>query len=352
MRTALPLALPLALAGLTLAAAAWADVPLPVQVVTVTLAPEVLDYRLAGTIEAPDTISAGFRNGGRIVSVRVQAGDHLAKGDEIARVDPTQAEAAAEAAAAQALGAEAALTQAQSLQARVSAQLESGVATRADLDAADQQLSAAQAARDQAATQVAKTRRAVEDTVLRAPSDVIVTARMAEEGQVTGAGQTVVTLAADARRVAVFHAPDSLDIEAFLGAPIELSVIDGDLRLKARLTEISPVVDAATGTVRVKAEVQDPPADQPLLGTPVLGHVRVEKPAVLHLPWQALTATAEGPAVWRIDPATMQVALAPVTLSSYGADEVLIAQGLAPGDLVVGAGSQSLYPGRVVEEAK
>ena len=44
----------------------------------------------------------------------------------------------------------------------------------------------------------------------------------------------------------------------------------------ARSFKVKPVVDAATGTVRVKAEVQDPPADQPLLGTPVLGHVALE----------------------------------------------------------------------------
>jgi RND family efflux transporter MFP subunit len=343
--------LPMVLASLALGPAARADVPLPVQVVTVAVTPEVLDYRLAGTVEAPDTISAGFRDGGRIVSVAVQVGDHLAKGDEIARVDPTQAEAAHEAAAAQALGAEAALTQAQSVQARVAAQLAGGVATRADLDAAEQQLTAARAARDQAAAQVARAQRAVDDAVLRAPADVIVTGRTAEEGQVTGAGQTVVTLAADARRLAVFHAPDSVDAGTFVGQTIDLAVIDGTLRLKARLTEVSPVVDAATGTVRVKAEVQDPPQDQPLLGTPVLGHVRIVKPPVIHLPWQALTATAQGPAVWRVDPATMAVALAPVTVASYGADEVLVSAGLAPGDLVVGAGSQSLYPGRVIEVA-
>jgi RND family efflux transporter MFP subunit len=335
-----------------LATAAAADTPLAVRILTVASAPEVLDYRLAGTVEAPDSFTAGFRDGGRILSVAVQAGDRLTTGDEIARIDPTQAEAAFEAASATASGAEAALTQAASTQARTLAQLAGGVATRADLDTANQQLSAAQAARDQAATQVAKARRAVDDTVLRASQDVIVTARSAEPGQVTGAGQTVVKLAADARRVAVFYAPDSVDLSAFVGEPIDLTLMDGDLALKARLTEVSPVVDPATGTVRVKAEVTDPPAEPPLLGAPVLGHMTLEMPAAIHLPWDALTATAAGPAVWRVDPATMAVQLTPVTVTSYGADEVLVSAGLSPGDQVVGAGSQMMYPGRVVRAAQ
>ena len=334
-----------------IAAPALADAPLPVQLVTVAVTPDVVDYRLAGTIEAPDTIPAGFRDGGRILSVAVQVGDRLAKGAEIARVDATQAEAGLEAATAQANGAEAALTQAASAQARIEAQVASGVATRAELDAANQQLAAAVSARDQAATQVAKARRAVDDTVLRAPQDVIVTARAAEPGQVAGPGQTVVTLAADARRVAVFYAPDSVNLSAFVGAPLDLAAMDGDLTLQATLTEVSPVVDAATGTVRVKAEVTNPPADQPLLGVPILGHVVINNPPVIHLPWEALTASADGPAVWRVDPSTHAVALAPITVASYAAGEVLVASGLQAGDVVVGAGSQMMYPGRVVEAA-
>ncbi|NBZ86524.1 efflux RND transporter periplasmic adaptor subunit [Stagnihabitans tardus] len=335
-----------------MAQAALADAPLPVRIVTVASASEMIDYRLAGTIEAPDTFTAGFRDGGRVLSVAVQVGDRLAQGDEIARTDPTQAQAALEAAEAQANGAQAALTQAESAQARIQAQLDGGVATRAELDAANQQLTAARAARAQAETQVAKARRAVEDTVLRASQDVIVTARAAEPGQVTGPGQTVVSLAADDRRVAVFYAPDSVDLSAFVGETIVLEAMDSDLVLQARLTEVSPVVDPATGTVRVKAEVQDPPADQPLLGTPILGRVALEGPRAIHLPWDALTATAQGAAVWKVDPATMAVALTPVTVASYGAEEVLVSQGLAEGDQVVGAGSQMMYPGRLVEAAQ
>lgn len=340
---------------LALAAAAQparAEDPLPVEILTAAATPRTIDYQLAGTIEAPDVVIAGFRNGGRILSVAVSAGDRVIRGQELARVDPTQAQAARDAAQAALTGAEAALTEAQANYDRVTTRLAAGVATRAELDGATQALATSRASRDQARAQLSKARRAVEDCVLRAPQDAIVTDRAAEPGQVVGPGSTVVTLASDSRRQAVFYAPDSVDLDAFIGQALDLALIDRpETRLSARLTEVSPVVDAATGTVRVKAEIATLPQGDPLLGTPVLGHLALTLPPAIQLPWDALTATAQGPAVWTVDPASHAVALTPVTVSAYGEDTITLAAGLSPGQQVVGAGSQLLYPDRIVSEA-
>ena len=83
----------------------------------------------------------------------------------------------------------------------------------------------------------------------------------------------------------------------------------------------------------------------------MLGQIPVPQPASIHLPWDALTASASGPAVWTVDPATMTVTLAPVTIASFGETDVTIASGLTPGQQIVAAGSQLLYPGRVVSAA-
>lgn len=344
-----PLLFPLLLAATPLAA----QEPLPVEILT--LAPETRShlYQLAGTIEAPDTISVSFRDGGRILSVSVEAGDRVAPGDEISRVDPTQANAARDAAAATLAGTVAALIEATTNHDRVSTRLAGGVATRAELDAATQTLAAARAARDQAAARLSAATRAVEDTVLRAPRDAIVTARSAEPGQIAGPGQAIATLASDRQRQAVFYAPDSIDLEAFLQQPVTLRLIGKEApSLAATLTEVSPVVDPATGTVRVRAELSDPPGKDPLLGAPVLGEIAILLPPAIHLPWQALSASAEGPAVWTVDPASMAVTLTPVTIASFGEADVTLAGGLSPGQMVVGAGSQLLFPGRVVVAAK
>lgn len=345
--------LPLPLLVLALALPARAEDALPVEILTAAASAGQADYQLAGTIEAPDVVLAGFRNGGRVLSVAVSAGDAVAAGQELARVDPTQALAARDAAVAALTGAEAALTEAQANYDRVTARLASGVATRAELDGATQALATTRASRDQARAQLSKARRAVEDCVLRAPAAAVVTDRAAEPGQVVGAGTTVVTLASDSRRQAVFYAPDSVDLDAYVGQVLDLTLIDHpDTRLTARLSEVSPVVDAATGTVRVKADIATLPPGDPLLGTPVLGHLALTLPPAIQLPWDALTATAQGPAVWTVDPATHAVALTPVSIAAYGEDTVTLSAGLTAGQQVVGAGSQLLYPGRIVSEAR
>lgn len=328
------------------AAPGWAEPALRVEVVEVAPKADQFDYRLAGTIEAPDSVGLSFRDGGRVTAVAVEPGDRLAPGEEVARIDPTQAEAALAAATAGVAGAEAAQVEAESAATRIEAQLAKGVATRAEADAAAQRRVAALAALDQAKAQVAKAQRAVEDTVLRAPAAALVIERSAEPGQIVGAGQAIVTLAPGKDRLAVFHAPDSIDLSAYLGTEITLEEIDGPLRLAARLSEISPLVEQ--GTVRVRAEILAPPADLPLLGVPVVGHLHLEGPPVISLPWEALNDTAEGPAVWRVD-AAGKVALVPVRVERYDDGAVLIAEGLAAGDRIVTKGSQRLYPGRSVE---
>lgn len=341
---------PFALVACTMPA--FSEVPLPVQIVTAELSQPLSDYALAGTIEARDSFPAAFRDGGRLVSVAVRAGDHVTLGQELARTDASQAETALAAARATLTGAEAALLQATTTRDRVQGLVTGGVATRAELDAAAQSLAAAQAQHDQAAAQLKKAEAALEDTVLRATVAAVVTAREAEPGQVVAAGQTVVTLAAEAGREAIFLAPDTVDVDPYIGSQLTLTLIDRpDVLLQAELSEASPVVDLATSTVKVKARILTPPGDDLLLGAPVLGHLIFNEAPAIHVPWDALTSTEAGPAVWTVDPATMTADLTPVAVLAFGANDVTIASGLTAGQLVIGAGSQFLYPGRAVVQA-
>jgi RND family efflux transporter MFP subunit len=341
------------LIALSCAAPAVAEVPLAVQIVTAQQTARSSEYVLAGTLEAKDSVPTSFRDGGRLVSVAVHTGDRVTPGQELARVDASQAEAGARAADAALAGADATLVQATSAFQRIQGLVDSGVATRAELDAAAQSQALAQGQHDQAAAQVKKAAAAVQDTVLRATVGAVVTARDADPGQVVAPGQTVLTLASEAAREAIFLAPDSVDIDPYIGRPLRLTLIDRpDVVLDARVTDASPVVDAATATVRVKALVLTPPGADMLLGAPVLGHLQIDEPPAIHVPSAALTSTAASTAVWTVDPATMTVRLTPVTIAGFGAEDVTIGAGLNTGDLVVGAGSQMLYPGRVVAKAE
>ena len=230
---------------------------------------------------------------------------------------------------------------------RADEMLRRGVGTRAARDAAQQALSAAEGQLESARTRADQARRALDDAVLKAPEEAVVTARTAEPGQVVGAAQPILSLAALTGLEAVFRLPDSPRLDAWKGAQVSLSPIDHpDRRLNGTVSEIAPLVDPATGSVTVRVAI-DGPLDPALLGAAVVGTAEVPAGEGIELPWTALTVSGTSPAVWRIG-ADDRVAIAPVEVERYETGVVVVRAGVTSGEVVVGEGSQLMYPGRQV----
>ncbi|ARJ70705.1 efflux transporter periplasmic adaptor subunit [Paracoccus contaminans] len=355
--TTQPFILPALLLGTMLAAPARAQDaaapvdPLKVEYVNVVRQPLTFSARLTGTVEARDSIQLSFPSGGRIVEIMVEAGDRVSAGEPLARTDGVQQQQALARTVAGVAAAQAAVLQARQAADRAAALLGRGVGTRAARDAAQQALSSAQGQLEGARTAADQARRAAEDTILKAPQDAVVTARMAEPGQVVGAAQPILSLAALTGSEAVFHIPDSPLLGRAPGAMVELRPIDHpDRHLAGRVSEISPLVDSATGAVTVRVAIEGA-LDPSLLGAAVVGTVHLPVGSGIELPWTALTATGDGPAVWKIGPDNT-VSIAQVTLERYGTEQLVVSAGLSPGDVVVGEGSQLMYPGRPVAPGK
>lgn len=79
----------------------------------------------------------------------------------------------------------------------------------------------------------------------------------------------------------------------------------------------------------------------------MLGRVFLLQGPGISLPWTALTTTKDGPAVWVVG-ADNTVSLAPIEVERFDTGIVVVSAGLSDGQIVVGAGSQLLYPGRQV----
>lgn len=327
---------------------AFAADPLRVELIEVRHDDVGTDLSLTGTLEALESIELGFRRGGRITEVLVLEGDHFRQGDVLARIDPQQSEQSLNAAEATFAAADAAEQQARLAAERAAAMLERGVGTRAARDTARQALSAAETQTKQAQSALDQARRSLEDTELTAPFDGVVTARQGEPGQVVGAAQGVLSLASMSGIEAVFLTPDMAMLDHAMGQPVSLRTIDVPADpMSARVTEISPLVDASTGSVRLRAEVADAPGDISLLGAAVSGTIRISEGSAVRIPWTALSSDAGQPAVWVVGKDD-RAELRPVTIESFENGTVLLESGVAPGDIVVGAGSQRLYPGRAV----
>lgn len=330
---------------------ALSDSELFVELVIVNETELTFDAALTGTIHATDVVDIGFRQGGRIREVLVSEGDAVARGQALARTDPLQQKQTLRVAEASVSAASALQEQARQADDRARAMLDRGVGTRADLDAAAQDLAAAQRALTQANAARDQARRALDDTVMRAPTDAIVTERNAEPGQIVGAAQAVISLASSTGREAVFQTPDSPLLRDAIGAPVSLIVIDTpSIAMTAQVTEIAPLVDPATGSVIVRARIDRPPTGVELLGAAVRGAVHFPAGKGISVPWTALTATGDQSAVWVVD-AEGRVNLTPVQVQRFSNRRVILSGGVAVGQIVVGTGSQLLYPGRKVSDA-
>lgn len=325
---------------------------LRVELVMAAEQPLRLELQLSGTIEALDSVELGFPQGGRVVEVMVEEGDRVAIGQTLARLDPVQQAQALNVAEASLAAARA--TQAQARQAgdRAAAMLNRGVGTRAARDAAVQALSEADGAVERAESQVDQARRALEDTVLRAPDAAIVTMRAVTRGQIVGPAQPVMTLAGLDGLEAVFSAPDDPRLLGTTGQPVRLRTLDIDRpEMSGTVTEIAPLVDPQTGTVLVRVRIADVTGGTALLGAAVRGYLAASVGAGVALPWTALMRQGENAVVWVVDDEG-RVDLVPVEISHFGDGEVYLSGGVVAGQTVVAAGSQLLYPGRKVLPAE
>ncbi|AZN97755.1 efflux RND transporter periplasmic adaptor subunit [Mesorhizobium sp. M9A.F.Ca.ET.002.03.1.2] len=326
---------------------------LPVMVRTETVA--IADYAprtsLTGVIAARTLNNLSFRVGGRVAERLVDVGQHVDKDAVLARIDPQEQESDLRSAQADLDAAQAQLTQASAAFERQKTLLAQGYTTRRDYDAADQALKVAQGSVEQAQSALANARESLSFTELKAGAAGVVTARQVEAGQVVQAAQTVFTIAEDGDRDAVFNVQETLVAKTPSTPAVTITLLSDPLvKATGKVREISPAVDPASGSIRVKVAIADTPSGMPL-GAAVIGSVSAKPSKAVILPWQALTSSDGKPVVWVVDASTKAVATRPVNVLAFDSGTVVIDKGLEAGQSVVTAGGQLLSPGQTVEIA-
>lgn len=325
--------------------------PLPVEIVTAEERPFQFTVQMAGTIRAVNTVELGFRQGGRVTEILVDEGDQVQPGTVLARVDPLQQDEAFRVAHANLAAAIASEDQARQADQRAAAMLERGIGTRAARDATMQALSAAEGAVQQARSAVEQAQRAVNDTTLRAPAEAVVTARTISPGQLVGAAQPAFSLAALDGMEAVFQVADHPMLIDTVGARIELRTINVPRPpMTGVVSEIAPLVSPETGTVTVRARIEGE-SDVNLLGAAVEADLILTGDTGIALPWTALMRQGNQPAVWTVGD-DGRVTLREVQINGFASSVVFLSGGVTPGQRVVAAGSQMLFPGRAVEQVE
>jgi RND family efflux transporter MFP subunit len=352
-RLAAPFLAALALAGCRAeanrAAPAEGTIPArPVQVAEVTLAPLGVTRAWTGVVRARREADVGFRAGGRIVERLVDVGASVAAGQPLARLDPADLALALRAAEAELAGAEAQARQTAADAARARTLLAAGHVARAfdDQRQAAARSAAEKAAAAQAQLQLARNR--LDYAVLRAPTAGVVTALLAEAGQVVAEGQPVLRLANPAERELVVQVPETAVTGLAPGAVASAGFWSrpGDPPLAVRLRELAPQAETALRTYAARFAL---PADAPdwvslgMTGTVRLSQAGEAALPVATLPLSALHDRGTGPMVWKVEGS--RILAVPVEVVALGeVTATLRAPALAAGDRVVALGPQLLDP--------
>ncbi len=185
-------------------------------------------------------------------------------------------------------------------------------------------------------------------TQLTAPRDGVITSINVQPGQVVSAAQTVMTLAADGKRDAVFDLAEPTLTEKATTTPIRIALLSNPaLKADGQFRDISPQADSQTRTWRLRVTLTNPPADM-ALGSTVLGTFPGKVDQVIALPASALTRAGERPAVFVVNSKTQQIQVRPIQLTRFDAQQIYLSAGVQPGERVVTAGVKTLLPGERV----
>lgn len=319
-----------------------------VRVVEARRTPQSLDVVVTGDIQAQAQVNVSFRTNGKVAERRVEVGDHVSANQVLAVLEPLTQQANLDNAKAALNSAEALLTQAKMSFERQKQLLAGGFTTRSTYDNAEQELRTTQAAVDSARAALGTAQEQFSYTELRAGVAGVVTSRSFEVGQVVQSGQTVLVIAQDGPRDAVFNVYESLLAQAPTSDTIAVALqADPSITAVGTVREISPTVDSASGTVRVKIGLRSTPPAMGL-GAVVVGRGRFAPHESVILPWSALYRYDGRPSVWIYDSGRRTVSVRAVEIDRFGPDTIALKRGVEPGEHVVVAGIQFLRPGQNV----
>jgi RND family efflux transporter MFP subunit len=316
----------------------------PVQTQRVKFESTGATREFVGIVRARHETDLGFRVGGKIIARVVNVGDQVRIGDVIARIDAQDLALQVESAEAELTAATSNLTQASADLQRYTTLKSRGYAAVADFDRK-------QAANDEAEGRLTRARRALDlarnqlaYAELKADADGVITATLAEPGQVVAIGQAVARLAHRGEKEAVVALPETWLAEAQRSKATVRLWSDRDRGFQAKLRELSPQADQATRTFAARFTILDADDSVAFGMTATVNLERVRDAPVARLPLAAVLNRGTGPSVYVVDDSG-SLGLRPVTVAAFTGDAALVTAGINDGDRIVTLGVQKLEAG-------
>jgi membrane fusion protein, multidrug efflux system len=292
--------------------------------------------RASGTVHPKDERVLAFKVGGLVARVRVQAGDHVRRGEVLAELDATEL-------AAGARQAREGLSKAERDAVRARALADQGALPRSAAEDAETAARVARAAADAADFNV---RRAV----LAAQDDGWVEQRLTEPGEVVGPGQPILRVSGRGRGFVVrLGLPDRDVLGLRPGQPAAVTL---DARPGAPLagvvSEIARSASRGTGTYDVEVRLEGEGAADLLGGLTAKVEIAREVRVPAAVPLAALVdADGSRGAVFAVEAGHAR--RVPVRIAGLQGDQAILAGALPGVTRIVTDGAASLSDGAAVE---
>ncbi len=304
--------------------------------------------RFPGVVDASAGVNLSFEVSGRIVEFPVSRGDHVTKGQVLARLDDRDY-------VNQVKNAEAELAYAESSFKRMEAALKKNAVSQ-------EEYSRAKASADKAKASLEIARKSLEDTQLKARFSGVISDTFADNFDTVNAGTAILKLQDLSVLDLIISVPESYVISAPNRSKVVFEASFDSLpgrTFPVRVKNKAHIADAVTQTYRATVSL-DAPKDLEILPG-------MTCTVTATIPAEAVPSTTEGelsvpsdavgnafdatPFVWRLDDngdGTYTIHRANVTLGSRSGSDILITKGLNAGDRIAVAGVTILTEGRIV----
>jgi membrane fusion protein, multidrug efflux system len=302
-----------------------------------------------GTVQASFTVAIHSQVDGKLQEVLFTEGQHVKKGDVLAKIDPRLFQAALDQAKAKKAQDQAQLTSAEKDLARSKTLVLSNITSQQIVDqqqAKVDQLKAAIAA-DDAMIQTAQTQ--LEYTTITAPSDGRMGVRLVDPGNIVHANDqgSLATLTLTQPSAVMFTLPARYldDIrDAMARGPVTVTAYDQDNRralATGTLLLVDNIIDQATSTIRLKAMF--PNDDEKLWpGEFVNAHVLIDiRSNAVVVPSAAIQRGPNGLFLWTVT-ANNLAQPRPIEAGPTYRDLTVVAAGLNGGERIVTDGQYKL----------
>jgi RND family efflux transporter MFP subunit len=218
---------------------------------------------------------------GRITRVLVREGERVSSGQPLARIDDAALADQARQAAAQLARAQAETGLARTTRARVDRVFQHGIAARQELDDAEARLATTQAGEAEVRATVEIANRQLDRATVRSPLGGVVLKLFRRSGElVDGTPATPIVEVGDPTRlelVATAIASDLVQVHAGDSATVEIAALPGS-DLRGTVAAVSPAVDRGTGLGSIRVSLAAGAGPRPPVGVTGIARIEVGAP--------------------------------------------------------------------------